>query len=233
MLLPRVLLLGLLVASAQTQQGLPPCADDAALCGSHGQAVRNRHCEERGLGQPCERAAGGPGCYCAAGSDGTDCSAARPCGPAPGTAAAAQEAGPSAASGVAEHATESVVAENYPVAIALDVAGAATYSAGLILQRYSLSAASDRAGRVDIFSVSVPRNLGWLLGLATYSAGNAIYTVAMQYAPVSLITTVFVAVLVINGALSHRVLGESVDRDGLAIKVILMTFVDCYASGRA
>jgi hypothetical protein len=30
-------------------------------------------------------------------------------------------------------------------------------------------------------------------------------------------------VLVINGALSHRVLGESVDRDGLAIKVILMT----------
>jgi hypothetical protein len=134
---------------------------------------------------------------------------------------------------VAEHATESVVAENYPLAIALDIAGAATYSAGLILQRYSLSAASDRAGRVDIFSVSVPGSLGWLLGLATYSAGNAIYTVAMQYAPVSLITTVFVAVLVINGALSHRVLGESVDRDGLAIKVILMTFVDCYASGRA
>jgi hypothetical protein len=52
-------------------------------CGSHGQAVRNHRCEERGLGQPCERAAGGPGCYCAAGSDGTDCAVPRSCTPAP------------------------------------------------------------------------------------------------------------------------------------------------------
>ena len=111
---------------------------------------------------------------------------------------------------------DDVVDENYPLALALDFAGACFYSMGLVLQRYALSYPSPAGheGRVSVCGCHMRRGGAWCLGLLTYGSGNGIYTIAMQFAPVSLLTTVFAVALVMNAALSRLVMRESIDGRG-------------------
>eukprot|EP01051_Picozoa_sp_SAG22_P024360 SAG22_NODE_6719_length_820_cov_0.914008_2_plen_177_part_00 len=124
-----------------------------------------------------------------------------------------------------------VVAANYTLAIAIDVFAALLYASGLILQRYSLSTPEASPGRVAVFGVLVRRNVGWGLGMFTYAMANAAYTVAMQYAPVSLLTTVFAVALVMNAVFGQLVLGEVVDRPGVAGYAVLILGIGISAVG--
>ena len=114
---------------------------------------------------------------------------------------------------------DDVLDENFPLAIALDFVGACLFSSGLVLQRYALSSPSAPGSDADsdkvlVFGVALRRNVAWSLGMFTYGSGNAVYTVAMQYAPVSLLTTVFAIALVLNAILSWKVMGETTDANG-------------------
>ena len=119
---------------------------------------------------------------------------------------------------------DDVVEENYPLALGLDFIGACLYSAGLVLQRYALSYPS-ADGTVSVLGCRMRRSLAWCLGLMTYGSGNGVYTVAMQYAPVSLLTTVFAVALVINAVLSRAIMHESIDRAGAAVLISFQPFV--------
>ena len=123
-----------------------------------------------------------------------------------------------------------VVDENYPLALGLDFIGACLYSAGLVLQRYSLSYPSSD-GTVRVLGCRMRRTLAWCLGLMTYASGNGVYTVAMQFAPVSLLTTVFAVALVMNAILSKVVMGEAIDRPGAAGYGLIMLGIGVSAVG--
>ena len=117
---------------------------------------------------------------------------------------------------------DDVVHENYPLAIGLDVCGACLYSAGLVMQRYGLSYPAVAPGRVSVFGRRLKRNTCWCLGLFVYGCGNLVYTAAMQFAPVSLLTTVFAVSLAMNALLSKLVMGEAVDRNGVLGYCVIM-----------
>eukprot|EP01051_Picozoa_sp_SAG22_P017817 SAG22_NODE_2841_length_2163_cov_1.521802_1_plen_352_part_00 len=134
-------------------------------------------------------------------------------------------------SGTAGGGTEDVVEQNFPLAVGLAVLGAAAYAGGLVTQRYSLSAPESRPGQVLIFGVSVRRNIGWATGMVVYTSANCIYTVAMQYAPITLLTTVFAVALAMNAALSRAVLGETVDRNGVIGYGIIVAGIGISAVG--
>ena len=119
------------------------------------------------------------------------------------------------------------------LALTLNTTGAGLFSAGLVLQRYSLSAPSGSAGegRVRILCCTMTRNWGWALGLALYTSGNCVYTVAMQFAPVSLLTTCFAIALPLNAVLSRSVMGESIDRNGAVCYAVIMLGIAASAVG--
>jgi hypothetical protein len=118
----------------------------------------------------------------------------------------------------------------YALALGLDLAGACLYSAGLVLQRYALSYPS-ADGTVNVLGCRMRRGPAWFLGLMTYGSGNAVYTAAMQFAPVSLLTTVFAVALVINAALSKAIMHESIDRAGAWGYVLIMLGIGISAVG--
>ena len=123
-----------------------------------------------------------------------------------------------------------VVDENYPLALGLDFVGACLYSAGLVLQRYSLACQSND-DTVRVIGCRMRRGAAWCLGLMTYASGNGIYTIAMQFAPVSLLTTVFAVALVMNAILSKYIMGEAIDRPGAAGYVLIVIGIGVSAVG--
>lgn len=123
-----------------------------------------------------------------------------------------------------------VVDEDYPLALGLDFVGACLYSAGLVLQRYSMACHSDD-DTVRVIGCRMRRGPAWCLGLMTYGSGNGVYTIAMQFAPVSLLTTVFAVALVMNAILSKYIMGEAVDRPGAAGYVLILVGIGVSAVG--
>mmetsp|Transcript_16945 Transcript_16945/g.25075 ORF Transcript_16945/g.25075 Transcript_16945/m.25075 type:complete len:368 (+) Transcript_16945:86-1189(+) len=91
------------------------------------------------------------------------------------------------------------------VGIILVLIACLCYSFGNNLQRYSLL----RQPGERVFGC-LNRNLGWLLGALIYFSANGIYSVALSFAPVSLLSAVFSLTILTNAACAVYFLGDRV-----------------------
>lgn len=93
------------------------------------------------------------------------------------------------------------------VGIILVLIACLCYSFGNNLQRYSLL----RQPGELVFGC-LNRNLGWLLGACIYFSANGLFSVALSFAPVSLLSAVFSLTIVTNAACAVYFLGDKVPR---------------------
>lgn len=91
------------------------------------------------------------------------------------------------------------------IGIVLVLIACLCYSFGNNLQRYSLLR---KPGELVFGCLN--RNLGWLLGACIYFGANGIYSVALSFAPVSLLSAVFSLTIVTNAACAVFFLGDRV-----------------------
>jgi drug/metabolite transporter (DMT)-like permease len=83
-------------------------------------------------------------------------------------------------------------------------------------ERFSVPFSSDTAGlrdckaRCTAFCQRNRANLIWMLGFSLWGAGNGIYFLALHYAALSLLTSLFATVIIFNGILAWKFLGENI-----------------------
>lgn len=93
------------------------------------------------------------------------------------------------------------------VGICLVLISCLCYSFGNCLQRYSLL----RKPNELVFGC-LNRNYGWMLGACIYFSANGIFSIALSFAPITLLAAVFSLTIVTNSACSVYFLGDRIPR---------------------
>jgi len=96
---------------------------------------------------------------------------------------------------------------NSSIGIILVLIACVCYASGNCLQRYALL----RQPGELVFGC-LNRHVGWMLGAFIYFSANGIYSVAVSFAPITLLAAVFSLTIVVNAACSVYFLGDQIPR---------------------
>ncbi|CAB9512579.1 expressed unknown protein [Seminavis robusta] len=96
---------------------------------------------------------------------------------------------------------------NSAIGIGLVLLACLCYACGNCLQRYSLL----RKKGEKVFWV-LNRHVGWFVGAIVYFSANGIYSIALSFAPVSVLAAVFSLTIVANATCAWLVLGDQVPK---------------------
>ena len=84
------------------------------------------------------------------------------------------------------------------------VAGALV-ALSMVVQRYALAY---ETYQVPVFCCTLRRPIVWFLGLIIYGIANGLYAASMNFAPLSLVSSLFVLLLVFNIIFAKLIVGE-------------------------
>jgi hypothetical protein len=116
------------------------------------------------------------------------------------------------------------------IGIILSFASGAFVALSMVTQRYALTYPDYKVPVLGIFKL--PRPAVWLLGLVLYGAANALFAAAQLFGPLSLMSSLFVLLLVWNLFFSRLILGEQLTAPKVAGAALVVLGALCTVLGQ-